>query len=174
MQHRVLVRSMAFVLACAASVAPLARGAAAPPSIEQFLKIRVPGAPAALPDGSLLVRDWPDGVYQLYRVTPRMVAGVPSYKPDEATFTRLTSYADGLAGFSVSRNGRWVVLAHAIGGNENTQLSLLDLQAPAGSPTLPVLENPKAQAAVNLWLRDDSGFLYTANDESPEDFHLYR
>ncbi len=174
MQHRPDVLFIALAMACAAGITAGAQGAAGPPSIRQFLEIRVPGAPAVLPDGSLLVRDWPDGVFQLYRVTPRVAAGGPSYKPGEATFTRLTNYPDGLAGFTVSRDGRWVVLAHAVGGNENTQLSLLDLQAPAGGPTLPVLENPKVQAAVNLWLRDDSGFLYTANDESPSDFHLYR
>jgi dipeptidyl aminopeptidase/acylaminoacyl peptidase len=174
MRHRLFVQTLTLALVCAASVAPLAHGAAAPPSISQFLRIRVPGAPAMLPDGSLLLRDWPDGVFQLYRVTPRTTAGTPSYRPGEATFARLTNYADGLASFTVSRSGRWVVLAHAVGGNENTQLSLLDLQAPAGSPTVPVLENPRVQAAVNLWLRDDSGFLYTANDESPSDFHVYR
>ena len=174
MRHRLIVQTLTLALACAAGFTPAALGAPAPPTISQFLRIRVPGAPAMLPDGSLLLRDWPDGVFQLYRVTPRPAAGVLSYQPGEATFTRLTDYADGLAGFTVSRNGRWVVLAHAVGGNENTQLSLLDLQAPAGSPTVPVIENPKVQAAVNLWLRDDSGFLYTANDESPSDFHVYR
>src|SRR6185503_19377919 len=43
----------------------------APATTSQFLKIRTPGAPTIMPDGSLLVRDWPDGVYQLYRVTPK-------------------------------------------------------------------------------------------------------
>jgi dipeptidyl aminopeptidase/acylaminoacyl peptidase len=174
MRTRMSVLHIALALACATSIVGTAHGASTPPSIQQFLKIRVPGAPAVLPDGSLLLRDWPDGVFQLYRVTPVTVAGAPSYKPGEATFTRLTNYPDGLASFSVSYDGRWVVLQHAVGGNENTQLSLLDLQAPAGSPTIPVLENPKVQASVNLWQRDGSGFLYTANDESPADFHLYR
>src|SRR6185436_13890990 len=32
----------------------------APATISQFLKIRTPGAPTIMPDGSLLVRDWPD------------------------------------------------------------------------------------------------------------------
>ncbi len=146
---------------------------AAPPSISQFLKIRVPGAPVVLPDGSLLQRDWPDGVFQLYRVTPK-TATSPSYKSGDVTVTRLTNYTDGLASFAPSRDGHWVVLLHAIGGNENTQLTLMDLTAPAGAPTVPVLENPKVQAAVNFWLRDGSGFVYTANDESPSDFHLYR
>lgn len=174
MRSRLSLLSLSVVLSGAMGIAALAHGAAAPPSIQQFLKIRVPGAPLVLPDGSLLVRDWPDGVFQLYRVTPATTASGRSYKPGEATFVRLTNYPDGLAGFSASRDGRWVALQHAVGGNENTQISLLDLQAPAGTPALPVLANPRVQATVNLWLRDGSGFLYTANDESPTDFHLYR
>jgi dipeptidyl aminopeptidase/acylaminoacyl peptidase len=174
MRIKLPVLQVVLGLACATNIVAVAHGATAPPSIQQFLKIRVPGAPSVLPDGSLLLRDWPDGVFQLYRVTPAIVAGAPSYKPGEATFTRLTNYADGLASFSVSYDGRWVALQHAVGGNENTQISLLDLQSPAGTPALPVLANSRVQASVNLWLRDGSGFLYTANDESPADFHLYR
>jgi dipeptidyl aminopeptidase/acylaminoacyl peptidase len=143
-------------------------------SIQQFLKIRVPGTPVLLPDGSLLQRDWPDGVFQLYRVTPKSTPDGSSYKPGEATSTRLTDFADGLAGFSVSPTGRHVVLQHATGGNENTQLTLVDLAAPAGSPAVPVLANPKVQANVNAWMLDGSAFVYTANDESPNDFHVYR
>src|SRR5262245_55226322 len=58
-----------------------AEGAAAkgPATIEQFLKIRTPGAPVIMPDGSLLLRDWPDGVYQLYRVTPNTPGASASY-----------------------------------------------------------------------------------------------
>jgi len=67
-----------------------------------------------------------------------------------------------------------VVLLHAVGGNENTQLSLLDLSAPAGTPAVPVLENPRVQAHVDAWKLDGTSFVYTANDESPDDFHVYR
>ena len=50
-------------------------------TIQQFLKIRTPGAPVILPDGSLLTRDWPDGVYQLYRVPPNAQGAAASYEP---------------------------------------------------------------------------------------------
>ena len=143
-------------------------------TIEQFLRIRAPGAPVLLPDGSLLMRDWPDGVWQLYRVAPRGSGERASYRPGEATATRLTDFPDGLSGFSVSPDGAKVVLMHATGGNENTQLTLLDLGAAPGSATTPVLADPKVQASVNVWLRDGSGFIYSANDASPNDFHLYR
>jgi dipeptidyl aminopeptidase/acylaminoacyl peptidase len=156
-------------------VAPAVPAAAATgaPTIQQFLRIRTPGAPVIMPDGSLLLRDWPDGVRQLYRVVPKAGSATPSYRPDETTREKLTDFPDGLAGFSVSPDGRRVVVAYARGGNENTQLALLDpLGGPGQQPT-PLVANPRVQAAVNLWLRDGSGFVYSANDESPNDFYLY-
>lgn len=158
------------LLVCSGRSAP----AAGTPSIQQFLRIRTPGAPVVLPDGSLLLRDWPDGVNQLYRVTPAPGADGPDYRPGHATFACLTRYPDGLAAFSVAPGGRTVVLQYAAGGNENTQLALMDLAAPAGAEPKPVLVNAKVQANVNAWMLDGSAFVYTANDESPADFHLYR
>ncbi len=175
--RRIPVCSLLLPLALAATSLPVpAQGAGAKPlpTIEQFLKIRTPGAPVVLPDGSLLMRDWPDGVNQLYRVTPKAAADGPSYRPGEATITKLTDYPDGLAGFSVSPTGRHVVLEHAPGGNENTQLTLVDLSAPAGAAPVEVLRDPKVQARVDAWMLDGSAFVYTANDESPNDFHVYR
>jgi dipeptidyl aminopeptidase/acylaminoacyl peptidase len=155
--------------------APAAGGSRSGATIQQFLKIRTPGAPAILPDGSLLLRDWPDGVRQLYRVMPKTRGTeAPSYRPGDATTLRLTDFPDGLAGFTLSPDGRKVILSHARGGNENTQLTLLDPLAEPGQGLTPLVSNPKVQASVNAWLRDGSGFIYSANDESPNDFYLYR
>ncbi len=144
------------------------------PSITQFLKIRTPGVPVLLPDGSLLQRDWPDGVWQLYRVTPKNPGPDASYAPGNVTRTQLTNFPDGVSGFSLSPDGGRCIVSHARGGNENTQLSLIDPMAPGIAPLTPVLANPRVQAAVNAWLDDNSGFFYSANDESPNDFYLYR
>jgi dipeptidyl aminopeptidase/acylaminoacyl peptidase len=141
-----------------------AQPAAKASSIERFMKIRAAAAPTIAPDGTLYVRDWPDGVWQLYRVEGKEA------RPD-AKMTALTSFRDGLAGYSLSYDGGRALLLHAVGGNENTQVSLLDVKSGAITP---LLANPKVQHAVNLWLRDDSGFVYTANDESPNDFYLYK
>ena len=145
------------------------------PDVQRFLKIRTPASPSLLPDGTLLVRDWPDGIWQLYRVTPGTGAdGAPSYDPAVSTRVQLTDFPDGLSGYTLSPDNRWVVLMHARGGNENTQLTLMDLTAPVGGGMRPVLDNPAVQASVNAWFRDGTGFIYSANDESPNDFHLYR
>ena len=160
------------LLTCAIAVGS-AHSEVPKPTIRQFLQIRTPGAPVILPDGSLLYRDWPDGVFQLYRAVPKDVAN-PNYAPDQVTVTKLTEYPDGLSAFSLSPDGKRVVLMHARGGNENWQLSLLDPLAGPGAPTTPILANPKVQASVNEWAHDGSWMIYSANDESPEDFYLYK
>jgi dipeptidyl aminopeptidase/acylaminoacyl peptidase len=118
-----------------------------------------------MPDGSWLTRDWPDGVNQVYRVTGDAV------RPD-APATRLTNFPDGVAGFAVSPDFSRVLVLAAAGGNENTQVYLLD---PSSQGALtPLLSNPKVQFALNDWVGSGEGFLYTANDESPNDFYIYR
>ncbi|MBK7366844.1 MAG: S9 family peptidase [Candidatus Eisenbacteria bacterium] len=153
--------------------APAAHAADAP-SIAQFLKIRTPGLPDLLPDGSLLQRDWPEGVFQLYRTTPKVAGANASYAPDQVTRTKLTNFPDGVAGFSLSPDGKRCLVMHARGGNENTQISLIDPMSNGIATLTPIVANPRVQASVNAWLRDGSGFYYSANDESPNDFYLYR
>jgi dipeptidyl aminopeptidase/acylaminoacyl peptidase len=164
--------AVAALLAVAAAVAFAAE--ASSPTIEQYLKIHAPTAPQLLPDGSLLAMDRPDGIVQLYRFVPAAGGGVSSLAPGGAAVTKLTGFGDGLSDFSLSPDGKWVVLMHARGGNENTQLTLIDPLAAPGTAMKPVLENPRVQARVNVWLRDGSGFLYSANADSPNDFFVYR
>jgi dipeptidyl aminopeptidase/acylaminoacyl peptidase len=173
MRRTLAITAVLALAAAAPSPLPAARAADAAPSIEQFLKIRTPSVPDLLPDGTLLARDWPDGVWQLYRVRPKAPAS-PSYRPGDVTTEALTRFPDGLSAFSTSPDGKRVVLMHARGGNENTQISLLDPVAPAGTPLETVFADPRVQATANLWFRDGSAIVYSANDESPTDFHLYR
>ncbi len=145
-----------------------------PPSLERFLKIRTPASATVAPDGTLYIRDWPDGVWQLYKVTPAAVGEAKpgtDYAPGKAAFTKITDFKDGLAGYSMSPDAKRIVLSHAAGGNENFQLSLLDR---ASGKIAPLLSDPKTRHELTEWLDDSSGFIYSANAESPEDFYLYR
>ena len=169
--RRIIALIVCLAVALGVSPAPLGAVGKSPATIQQFLKIRTPGAPVIMPDGSLLQRDWPDGVYQLYHVKPNTPGAAASYEPANITRTRLTDYPDGLSGFTVSPDYKHVILSHARGGNENTQLTELNL---ATGEKTPIFANPKVQAGVNKWLRDGSGFIYSANDESATDFYLYR
>jgi dipeptidyl aminopeptidase/acylaminoacyl peptidase len=133
------------------------------PTIAQFLKIRVPGQVRMAPDSSIYSRDFPDGIYQLYRRNPT--------DPITSQGKRLTDFPDGLATYSVSPDGKWVTLEAAAGGNENNQVYLLDT---SNDSIKPLLQNPKVQYSVDVWLRDSGGFVYTANDASPRDFYVYQ
>ena len=179
MHRSPIIRSVFLAAGAAVLAAGLSLAAdppsAAQPSIEKFLKIRTPASPVPLPDGSLLAIDRPDGILQLYRFVPGSSGGgEPSLAPGKAQATKLTTFPDGLDDFSLSPDGKSVVLMHAPGGNENTQLSMIDPLAAPGSAMTVVLENPKVQAAVNQWRHDGSAFFYSANAESPTDFYLYR
>lgn len=160
------------VAVCSMVTVALARQEA--PGLERFLKIRTPSSATVAPDGTLYIRDWPDGVWQLYRVTPAKDAragSAPDYAPGRAVFTKLTEYKDGLSGYSMSPDGSRIVLSHAPGGNENFQLSLLD---PGTGAISPLLADPKARHTLLEWLDDSSGFIYSSNAESAEDFYLYK
>lgn len=151
-------------LAIAASLSiALATGADPGPSIEQFMKIRAPNSPVLSPDGSLYVRDWPDGVNQLYR---------RSNATDlSGGLTRLTDFEDGLNSYALSPDGRHIILSAASGGSEQDDLHHLSVST--GEIT-PLLLNQDVVYGFQVWLRDSSGFIYTANDESRSDFHVYR
>ncbi len=81
--------------------------------IEQFLKIRTPGAATIAPDGTLYVRDWPQGIFQLFRAEEGVA------RPGGPT-RQLTHFPDGLSGYSLSPDGTKILLLHAVGGNENS------------------------------------------------------
>ncbi len=132
------------------------------PSIASFLKIRTPNSVRIAPDGSMYVRDWPDGVNQLYRRDK-------GASPTEIG-TRLTNFTDGLSGYALSPDGRWIALSAASGGSEQNDLYLLDT---TNDTITPVYQNPSIVYTFGLWLHDSSGFIYQANDESRRDFYIY-
>ncbi|QOJ00169.1 MAG: S9 family peptidase [Phycisphaeraceae bacterium] len=162
--------------AAAVGVEPGARalGPGSSAELERFLRIRTPSGAALAPDGTLYVRDWPDGVFQVYKVTPPAMskdAPSPDYRPGRAAYTRLTNYKDGASGFSLSPDGRWGIITHAVGGNENFQLALLDTRTDA---VRELTDKPGVQYSINAWLDDSSGFFFSGNQDSPNDFYLYR
>ncbi len=182
----VLVASLVALAGCAhsrqtstaAKAQPSASGITTPgleergPGVEKFFRIRTPGAATIAPDGSLYVRDWPDGVFQLFRVP---AGATPPVAAPGTPMQQLTNFKDGLSGYSLSPDGKHMLVFFAAGGNERTQVSLLDMgNTNPATNTTPLLANDKVVFSVNTWLHDSSGFLYTANDTSPNDFHVYR
>lgn len=165
LMRRSLPAFLAVAIACSAPLAPVWGDAPQTDAatISQFLKIRVPGMVRMAPDGTIYARDFPDGLNQLYRRGPG--------EPITAQGKKVTSFPDGMAGYSISPDGKWLTLEAAAGGNENNQVFLYNHSS---EEIKPVLQNAKVQHSVNAWLRDGSGFIYTANDPSPRDFYIYR
>lgn len=149
------------------------------PDIEQFMRIRTPGAVTITADGTMYVRDWPDGVFQIYRVEPE--EGHAPVAGPAATMTRLSNFKDGASSYSVSPDGKRILIEAAEGGNENDQIyqilpgEIAPDQAGKDVSSLvkPILTKPKVVHSLNTWLRGADGFVYTANDQSPEDFYIY-
>jgi dipeptidyl aminopeptidase/acylaminoacyl peptidase len=147
------------------------------PGVERFYRIRTPGAPTIMPDGSLLVRDLPEGVSQVYRI-PAGADGkaVAVAKPKELVGSvKMTNFKDGATGYTVSPDYKRVMVMTAAGGNERNQVYLLDTSNTNPETNLtPVLVNPEVVFRPNGWTKDSSGFYYSANDTDANNFHLSR
>jgi len=141
------------------AVAPSAAAGADAPSMAQFIKMRWPTNGALAPDGTFYHIHNPDGLYQLYRQAPGA---------NEAA--KLTKFADGMSGYALSEDGKWIVVAAAVGGNEQDDLYLLDT---ATGELAPLLVDSETVFGSVVWRRDSRAFAYRANKESKSDFHIY-
>lgn len=129
------------------------------PSITQFVKIRWPRSARLAPDGTLYYVHNPDGLNQLY-VKPK---GARSAE-------KLTNFPDGISGYSLSRDGKMIVISAAVGGNEQNDLYLMDTDTRF---VRGFLAHPDVVYGSVVWRRDNRALAFRANDTSPSDFHVY-
>ncbi len=132
------------------------------PDIETFMQITAPAAPFLAPDGTLYASLVADGVWQLFRRLP----GAPVDGPME----QLTRFEDGVSQIRISPDGRVVLAGTSTGGSGQHDIYRVD---PETATVTPLLCNPEVRYTVHRWLRDSSGFLYVANEESPADFYIH-
>ncbi len=129
--------------------------------IDPFIKMRWPGNAELAPDGTLYYVFNPDGINQLYKVPPGKTQ-------DDAV--KLTSFEDGIGGYSLSDDGKWIAITASVGGSEQADLFLME----AGTGKLETLfTDPNVVYGGPTWRRDSKAFAYQANDVSPSDFHVY-
>ncbi|MCO6437542.1 MAG: S9 family peptidase [Phycisphaerae bacterium] len=140
---------------------PIAARADEAGGISRFIKIKSPGNAQLAPDGTLYFVHNPDGIRQLFKV--------PNGKTQEDA-VKLTDFRDGIGGYNLSDDGRWITLSAAVGGSEQYDLFLLDTQ---NRKLEPVLEKPDVVYGSSVWRRDSKGFAYRANDQKPAEFHVY-
>ncbi len=130
------------------------------PEIAQFIKIRWPVSGRLAPDGTFYYVHNPDGLYQLYAREPQ----------SGASPRKLTGFADGISGYALSDDGKWIVVSAAAGGSEQNDLHLLET---ASGKLTPLFVDPETVFGGVVWRRDSSGFAYRANLENKRDFHIY-
>ncbi len=134
---------------------------AAATGIEPYIKMRWPFGGELSPDGTLYFVFDPDGIRQLYKVP----AG--GTQKDAA---KLTTFPDGIGGYSMSDDGKWIVCTAAVGGSEQNDLYLLDT---ATGKIEPLFVDPKDVVESPVWRRDSKAFAYRSNQTSSADFHVY-
>ncbi len=144
-----------------ASFARAEQPASAEPGIERYIKMRWPRSAELGPDQTLYFIYDPEGIRQLFKV-------VPGKQQKDAV--KLTSFPDGIGGYSLSEDGRWIAITASAGGSEQADLFLMDTTT---GTMKPLFENPDVVYGSVVWRRDSNGFAYRANDESPSDFYVY-
>ncbi len=140
---------------------PVVGGSTDDASIAQFIKMRWPGRVTLAPDGALYYVYNPDGINQLYKVAPGQT---------QKDAVKLTDFEDGIGGYSLSDDGKWIGITASVGGSEQADLFLMNA-ATGKQETL--FSDPNVVWGGATWRRDNKVFAYRANDESPSDFHVY-
>ncbi len=130
-----------------------------PLTIERFIKIRWPRNVTLAANGNLYYIDLVDGINQLMRRAPQ-----------ENTATPITDFPDGIGGYAVSENGRWIAITAAVGGDEQYDIYLMN----AGTEQIePLLIDRQTVFGSIVWNRDGSEFAYRANQSDKSAFYIY-
>ncbi|MBD3337310.1 MAG: prolyl oligopeptidase family serine peptidase [Candidatus Eisenbacteria bacterium] len=130
------------------------------PDIETFMQIGWNGDPSLSADGETLhFTSGLPGVNQVFRLLPE---GWPY---------QLTVFPDGIDFFSASPGGAWMIVGASEGGNERSQLFLMDGQTGALKK---LTDAPQARFLYPIWGRDRGTIYYSSNEANGRDFYVYR
>ncbi|MBI5060176.1 S9 family peptidase [candidate division KSB1 bacterium] len=101
------------------------------------------------------------------------MSGEPQvYRVNEAGWPmQLTTFTDGVSGFSLSWAGDQAITTAAVGGNENSQLFWMD---PQSGRQQQLIDMPNVQFGNVAWAHDDQSFFFRSNEENLKDFFIYR
>jgi dipeptidyl aminopeptidase/acylaminoacyl peptidase len=98
------------------------------------------------------------GVSQTYRLTPE---GWPY---------QLTTFEDGVGFFALSPSGKLAVVGASVGGNEQSQLFLMDTRT--GRMTQ-LTDKPTVQFGSIAWAPDSRTFYFRSNEIKATDFYIF-
>ena len=131
------------------------------PDIDAFMQIGYAGSPRITRDGStVFFTSNSSGVNQVYRLDRGV--GWPY---------QLSVFTEGVDFYSLSPTDETLVLGVGWGGNENSQLWLMD--AVTGR-TEPLTELPEVRHGPPAWTRDGTTIFYNSNEANGRDFFIYR
>lgn len=137
-------------------------------SIERYLNVRQAYCPAFLgADDMIAFLTDITGVPQVWSVNIQTNQGLPLW-PDQRTFSN-----DRVQGIwtSAVADDRRLIYARDLGGNENAQLYLLDLQTGTETPLTAGYDS--AMHTFGAWSSDGTQILFAANRRNPAIFDLY-
>jgi len=130
------------------------------PDIETFMQIGYASNPSISAAGdAIYFTSGISGTDQVYR---RLENGWPY---------QLTVFQDGVDMAVPSRDGRWVLIGASIGGNEQSQLYLMDGRTGALDA---LTDTPQFRHLRPLWGHDGRTIFYPSNEANGRDFHVYR
>jgi dipeptidyl aminopeptidase/acylaminoacyl peptidase len=130
------------------------------PDIETFMQIGFSGNPRISIDGGYLffISNSP-GVSQIFRMD------LKNRWPYQ-----LTVFPEGVDFYSLSEDGKYIVCGVAWGGNENSQLWLLDA---ATGQAEALTEAPEVRFGNASWSPDSKTIYYRSNEANGKDFFIY-
>ncbi len=129
------------------------------PTIEQFVKIRWPRSGSLAANGNFYFVALDNGINQLHRQAPGAQEGTP-----------ITQFADGIGGYAISEDGRWIAITAGYGGDEQFDIHLMDSATEQIEPLLVDRETVFGSVA---WNRDSTKFAYRANKYAKADFNVF-
>ncbi len=83
---------------------------------------------------------------------------------------QLTAFEDGLEWYKISFDGTKAIVGASAGGDEQTQLYLMDTET---GQTSAVNKRPDVKYASVFWRKDGEGIYYRSNAENLKDFKIY-
>jgi dipeptidyl aminopeptidase/acylaminoacyl peptidase len=134
-------------------------------SLAPYISVHGAGAPSLSPDGKWVIFTTSvSGTAQLWKIPAAASSDGYAYWPDQLTF-----FEDGVSGFQWSPDGKQILLRKDIGGNERSQLYLMNADG-SGLDTLS--HNPKAIFG-GMFSPDGKSIIYFSNERNEAFFDVF-
>jgi dipeptidyl aminopeptidase/acylaminoacyl peptidase len=132
------------------------------PNMDQYMKILSTERPQVAPDDRVYFISWDTGVNQIYRADTPPTA-----------ITQAQDFPEGLDFFTLSPDGRYLIVEADVGGDEQFDLYLIDLASDALA-VQPFDVDRAVRADSVVFSPDSSSIVYRCNRRNGRDFDIWR